>query len=238
MSLKDNFQQQDWRTLQFSFLWTFDAVAGIDGESDDKEQQTMQQVLAEAHHHPLAIFSEVLVSLESSFHSLHQDFHRDPRSIDAGLQQTMEICVSEFPLQRWRPSGRRCCCLDSGLASPRGDPRPRQQGEPGGAAVPPAPGEAARRLICGEGGAALHLEHVAQGGAALHLEHVALGLENLDFGLQRRMRASTATHPWPGGRIFTGLRSISSSSGMSVTIWLTRESRSLTASRSPGGLPR
>ena len=74
MSLKDNFQQQDWRTLQFSFLWTFDAVAGIDGESDDKEQQTMQQVLAEAHHHPLAIFSEVLVSLESSFHSLHQDF--------------------------------------------------------------------------------------------------------------------------------------------------------------------
>jgi len=82
---KDNFQDHDWRTLQFSSMWVFAGVAGVDGKISKKERKRFFKLLS---HSPALrgdLVREVMMSVFMDLEGVFSAFSEDERKVQEGL---------------------------------------------------------------------------------------------------------------------------------------------------------
>lgn len=91
MSYHSVFSDEEWRTLQFTILWIFTAVAGVDKEIDKQEMGALAREISEASRYKNPLAREVLTSIRSEYSQVFQAFHEDDRSVLQGLKQAGDL---------------------------------------------------------------------------------------------------------------------------------------------------
>lgn len=82
---KDSFEDHDWQTLQFSSMWVFAGVAGVDGKISKKERKRFFKLLS---HSPALrgdLVREVMMSVFMDIEGIFDAFTQDGRNIQEGL---------------------------------------------------------------------------------------------------------------------------------------------------------
>jgi len=91
MSYRSSFSYSEWQTLLFAPLWSFNAVAAIDGKVDDKEAEALAKEVADASLYRNELASEVLGDLGASFASVFSAYRADSRSVLDGLREAAQL---------------------------------------------------------------------------------------------------------------------------------------------------
>jgi len=81
----------EWRTLQFSVLWTFEAVAASDDKIDKTERRTLAEAVARPRPKACPFVQKIWSSLHQDFDKLQEDYLADERELRQGLTQTMTL---------------------------------------------------------------------------------------------------------------------------------------------------
>lgn len=82
---RETFQEHDWRTLQFSSMWVFAGVAGVDGKISKKERKRFYKLLS---HSPALrgdLVREVMMSVFMDLEGVFKAFSDDERKVQDGL---------------------------------------------------------------------------------------------------------------------------------------------------------
>lgn len=91
MAYRNSFTYSEWQTLLFAPLWSFNAVAAIDGKVDDKEAEALAKEVAEASLYKNPLAEEVLTDLGASFASVFSAYRVDNRSVLDGLKEAAQL---------------------------------------------------------------------------------------------------------------------------------------------------
>jgi uncharacterized protein YegL len=91
MANQSLFTTTEWRTLQFTPLWIFAAVASADGKIDKKELEALAKELAEANQYKEQLAKDVLITLGNDFSNLLQQFRNDTRGVQNGLVEVANL---------------------------------------------------------------------------------------------------------------------------------------------------
>lgn len=91
MSSQTLFSSNEWRTLQFTPLWVFGAVATADGKIDKKEVAALAAELAQAPLYKEILARDVMLSLGTDFSNLFHLFGSDGRNVVQGLTEVANI---------------------------------------------------------------------------------------------------------------------------------------------------
>ena len=91
MSNRELFDAGEWRTLQFTPLWTFHTVAGADQKIDKKEQMALSKELAEGMLYNNDLAREVLTSLVGDLGQALAQFGADDRDWMRGLSDAADV---------------------------------------------------------------------------------------------------------------------------------------------------
>jgi hypothetical protein len=91
MSYRTSFTDGEWRTLQYTVLWIFTAVAGVDKEIDKQEMGALAREISEASRYKNPLAREVLTSIRVEYNEVFQAFHEDDRSVLQGLKQAGDL---------------------------------------------------------------------------------------------------------------------------------------------------
>ncbi|MEP7378518.1 MAG: hypothetical protein ABI725_03050 [Chloroflexota bacterium] len=100
MANQHSLGDEDWRTLQFSPFWAFQAVAGMDSGIDPAEQQALLAFLASGAPSSDGLAKDVFASVASDFNGLGAAWNADSRSAPDGLDQTAAIVARLPPTER------------------------------------------------------------------------------------------------------------------------------------------
>lgn len=92
---KSNFSDSEWQTLQFTPLWAFYGVAGIDGKLDEKEAGVISKELAESMLYKNPFTREVLTSIATNIKAIMPAFADDNRQALSGLSEAADILDSK-----------------------------------------------------------------------------------------------------------------------------------------------
>jgi len=95
MSLRSQFTDAEWETLQFSPLWILTAIGTADGKIDEKESQKFSELMIKLVDAKDDLVREVVISVISSFANLMEAYKADPRKIDVGLKDAADILESK-----------------------------------------------------------------------------------------------------------------------------------------------
>lgn len=82
---RDTFHDRDWKTLQFSSMWVFAGVAGVDGKISKKERKRFFKLLS---HSPALrgdLVREVMMSVFMDLEGVYKAFSDDDRKAQDGL---------------------------------------------------------------------------------------------------------------------------------------------------------
>jgi hypothetical protein len=88
---RDKFTDQEWQTLQFAPLWTFNAVAAADGDIDQQEMGKLGEYLQNALSFNDQLVREVMSSVALDLGGRLEAYKADSRDIASGLQQCADI---------------------------------------------------------------------------------------------------------------------------------------------------
>jgi len=91
MSTQADFTLDEWRQLQYTPIWTFVAVAGVDCEIHHQEVQALARELAEAHLYREPLVREVLTAAGEDLSHLLPEAKIDGESVLDGLERAAEI---------------------------------------------------------------------------------------------------------------------------------------------------
>ena len=94
--LQEQFTHQEWITLQFSFIWMFQAIAGADGKIDIDELDAMNFIQVNADSIEDKLTREILKSMNVNFHEVTVRYNIDPRTIRTGLRETANIIENKM----------------------------------------------------------------------------------------------------------------------------------------------
>ena len=91
MSLRSQFTDAEWLTLQFSPLWILTAIGTADGKIDEKESQKFSELMIKLVDAKDELVREVIISVISTFANLMEAYKADPRKIDVGLSDVADL---------------------------------------------------------------------------------------------------------------------------------------------------
>jgi len=97
MDFQASFSPEEWRTLQFAFLWVFHAVSGADGRVDPKEIDTICREIDRASAPEAPLAHEVLQTMERDFVRLYIQYRHDPRHPLKGLEGVADLLDRKTP---------------------------------------------------------------------------------------------------------------------------------------------
>lgn len=90
--------EKDLKTLTFSILWVFEAVAAADDQVDGKEETVLQEAVRHWAHGSNPLLARIASALLLSYEATREAYHDDPRTIDGGLAEAMAILRKECSL--------------------------------------------------------------------------------------------------------------------------------------------
>ena len=96
MNLIENFTHQEWTTLQFSFIWMFQAIASADGKIDVGELDAMNFIQQKADTIQNQLAKEILKSMNVNFNEVSVRYQMEPRTIRTGLRETAIIIENKL----------------------------------------------------------------------------------------------------------------------------------------------
>jgi tellurite resistance protein len=88
---EETFQDQDWRTLQFSSMWVFVGVAGVDGKISKKERKRFFKLLSHSPALRGELVREVMMSVFMDLEGVFDAFSDDGRRVQDGLPAVADI---------------------------------------------------------------------------------------------------------------------------------------------------
>ena len=91
MAFKEQFTQQEWRTLQLTVMWVFQAVAGADNKIDKKEKAALQQAMNNSKRIINDLAREVIDSIKSSQENVDDVLAADQREMWHGIREASAI---------------------------------------------------------------------------------------------------------------------------------------------------
>lgn len=91
MNYRDIFEQEEWATLQLSFIWMFQAVAGTDGDIDLHELDALNNIIRKSQNFPNELARQVLTIKNYNISNVSFRYNSDSRSIKAGLKEISSI---------------------------------------------------------------------------------------------------------------------------------------------------
>lgn len=99
MKYKDYFDEDEWRTIQFSLMWVFRGVAGADGKIDKQEQLALNKVVKSHPNFDNAFIKEVFKTIEVNPGSIFRLSINDHRDYRKGLDEVAAILDSKVSLE-------------------------------------------------------------------------------------------------------------------------------------------
>lgn len=94
---RSRFTEAEWQTVLFTPLWAFSAVAGADGEVDEREATALTRELAEAPRYTDEFTREVLSALAADLVTIMPAFAADRRPAVDGLRAAAQILDARLP---------------------------------------------------------------------------------------------------------------------------------------------
>jgi uncharacterized protein YegL len=99
MSGPSLFNAVETRTLQFTPLWVFFAIAAADGKVDAKEVDVFVKELSDAHLFKERLARELLMTVRDDFANVWAAFGADSRNVVTGLTQVADLLDRKVPPQ-------------------------------------------------------------------------------------------------------------------------------------------
>jgi hypothetical protein len=100
MGYKEKFTKEEWRTLEFSVLWIFHAIAEVDGVISEEEYQSLFDAFAGEFNLQNALLNELLQSLYKKKKSLLEEFKADKLGIPMGLKAAAELVETKLDKEK------------------------------------------------------------------------------------------------------------------------------------------
>lgn len=97
MSFRESFSNEQWETLQLSFAWVFELIAGADSKIDNKEKDILHQFISKSHKVPTDLAPEVLASIEGGLDGLMALRANDSRKAKEGLANVKSLLDLQMP---------------------------------------------------------------------------------------------------------------------------------------------
>lgn len=91
MSSQNMFNASELKTLQFTPLWVFGAVATADGKVDQKEIEALGREISQAHLYNEPLARDVLMSLAGDFKNIFELYGKDSRNVVQGLKEVADL---------------------------------------------------------------------------------------------------------------------------------------------------
>ncbi|MBN2048336.1 MAG: hypothetical protein JW750_10875 [Anaerolineaceae bacterium] len=88
MRYQEQFNSEEWQTLQMSILWVFHAIAEVDGLVDEAETSALMGVFKGELFYENPLMHEVIDSIEGGMTPLMEKFRLSTRPIPTGLMET------------------------------------------------------------------------------------------------------------------------------------------------------
>jgi tellurite resistance protein len=88
---KKTFNGTEWKILQFSIFWVFNAVARADGKIDKKEIDALSHLMKNSSAIINELARDVVASIEKDFHKIKSDFDSDKREIIDGMREVSDL---------------------------------------------------------------------------------------------------------------------------------------------------
>ncbi len=101
---RQQYDEGEWRTLLFSALWVFDAVAGADEKIDSKEETAFLETLSAFN--PTPLVDKIQSDLHANIDRLKKEFEADPRDVSKGLTE-VEALLARYPNREHAAETRR-----------------------------------------------------------------------------------------------------------------------------------
>ena len=95
MTTQAAYTEQEWRTLQFAPLWTFEAVAGADRNIDEEETAELVRQLQRATAFRSELVRDVCAPLADDWETMLDRCRADDRGIDGGLAEVADLLDSK-----------------------------------------------------------------------------------------------------------------------------------------------
>ncbi|ROL61207.1 hypothetical protein D9V86_07015 [Bacteroidetes/Chlorobi group bacterium ChocPot_Mid] len=100
MVYKQQFTAEEWKTLEFSIIWMFQAIAGADKNIDKNELQALTTLKEKSHKFDCDIMRELIPSIHYDIDSISNYFAVDQRNIKTGLREIADIVDSNLSLDQ------------------------------------------------------------------------------------------------------------------------------------------
>ena len=91
MAYKEQFTEDEWKTLEFSIIWMFQAIAGADKNIDINELKALEMLKQKADKFECDLLKELVPSFHYDISNVSDYFAADQRSIKTGLREIAEI---------------------------------------------------------------------------------------------------------------------------------------------------
>ncbi|MBI5325871.1 MAG: hypothetical protein HZB41_11475 [Ignavibacteriae bacterium] len=85
------FSGTEWKTLQFSIFWMFNAVAKADGKIDKKEMDALQHLIKNSSAIINHLAWTVISSIEKEFDIIFAEFETDKREVIDGMREVSDL---------------------------------------------------------------------------------------------------------------------------------------------------
>jgi uncharacterized tellurite resistance protein B-like protein len=88
---EEAYADHDWRTLQFSSMWVFVGVAGVDGKISKKERKRFFKLLSHSPALRGELVREVMMSVFMDLEGVFKAFSDDGRMVQDGLPAVADV---------------------------------------------------------------------------------------------------------------------------------------------------
>jgi len=119
MSLRMNFTDSEWETLEKTPVWAFILTAAADGNVDKKELEAFAKELSETMQYKDELAREVFMSLVARLNDILPSCIDGPEKVIAGLQSAGQIVDAKCPLNA-EPFKRSVLLICSNVAEASG----------------------------------------------------------------------------------------------------------------------
>src|SRR3989339_1655174 len=85
------FSNDEWKTLQFSIFWVFNAVAKADGRIDKKELDALSHLMNNSSAIINELARDIITTIEKDFTKIKEELDNDKREIIDGLRNVSDL---------------------------------------------------------------------------------------------------------------------------------------------------
>jgi tellurite resistance protein len=88
---KKIFNETEWKILQFSIFWVFNAVAKADGRIDNKEQDALSKLMNNSSAIINELTRDIITTIENDFKIIYSEFEKDNRGVIDGMREVSDL---------------------------------------------------------------------------------------------------------------------------------------------------